>query len=476
MPTSQSNTLEYRLFIMGCLISMFVSFVLFITDTFIAKEYDSSVIEAASFIIFFVFYYQVKYKGKFEKALTPFAIILLIIVNLAWFTGGGLNLTNAFIFFLILILILIISPKYTRPGFVVAIFVNLVIFSALEFSYPEYSMPVIKNNQLLIVNTIVLLVVFSIGAYVLLFFKNQYDLERETVKKQNIELDSSSSEMEAQNEELQQYQEEVMAQRDFIEEKNRILETQAIELENANAQIQAINSSLEQTVEERTKNLLELNNDLDLLVYRSSHDFRRPLTTLMGLNEIARLTVKDELSKELFNKVNKTAVNMDKMLLKFFMLYNINHFRTTYEGNTLDEIVDKIENNMISRKRNITFNRKIELVNYNNKDERNSLIEIILENLVENSLIYNREDHMVIDLEIDEKDGYLHILERDNGNGIHASFHQKIFEMYFRGSTLSTGNGLGLYVAKRAADLLKASITLDSKEGAYTQFEFEFKI
>ena len=222
--------------------------------------------------------------------------------------------------------------------------------------------------------------------------------------------------------------------------------------------------------------MLDLNNDLDLLVYRSSHDFRRPLTTLMGLNEIARLTVKDELSQELFKKVNKTALNMDKMLLKFFMLYNINHFRSTYEGNTLFEIIDKIESNLINRKRNITFNKKIKLDAYNEKDERNSLIEIILENLVENSLIYNGKDQMVIDLDILEKDGKLHITQADNGNGIPSSYFKKIFEMYFRGSTLSTGIGLGLYVVRRAALLLDAEINLASKEGAYTTFYLSFKI
>lgn len=267
-----------------------------------------------------------------------------------------------------------------------------------------------------------------------------------------------------------------MAQRDFIEDKNKKLEIQAVELEKANEQIQAINSSLEKTVVERTKSLLDLNNDLDLLVYRSSHDFRRPLTTLMGLNEIARLTVKDELSKELFNKVNKTAMNMDKMLLKFFMLYNINHFRTAYEGTTLDEIVNKIEQNFISRKRNIAFNKKIELENYNAKDERNSLVEIILENLIENSLIYNSKNKLIIDLEITEKDGKVLITQTDNGNGIPNSYFEKIFEMYFRGSTLSTGNGLGLYVVKRAAKLLNASVDLESKEGEFSTFKIEFAV
>lgn len=476
MQTNHKNTLEYRLFIMACIISMFVSFLLILIDTFIAKEYDSSIVGLLSLFTFSFFYYQVKYKNRFEVLLTPFIVMLLVLMNLAWFTGGGLNITNTFIFILILILTLIISPIQRRSIFLVMIFVNLVIFLAMEFLYPTYSDQIMKDDRLLVINTIVLFVVFSIAAYVITFFKNQYDIERETVKNQNLELDASNSEIESQNEELIQYQEEVMAQRDFIEEKNKMLEQQAIELEKANLQIQAINSSLEKTVEERTKSLIDLNNDLDLLVYRSSHDFRRPLTTLMGLNEIARLTVKDRLSQDLFDKVNKTALNMDKMLLKFFMLYNINHFRTTYEGTTLDEIVDKIEQNFISRKRNITFNRKIELNNYTAKDERNSLIEIILENLIENSLIYNNKDKMIIDLEIVEKDGKVIITQKDNGNGIPNSYFEKIFEMYFRGSTLSTGNGLGLYVVKRATTLLKASIDLESNEGEYTKITIEFPI
>jgi signal transduction histidine kinase len=455
---------------------MFVSGVMFFLDTFIAKEYVSSVLEVVSFASFGFFYFQAKYKGHFEKMLIPFLIMLLLILNAAWFTGGGLNITNALIFFLILLLSLIVAPHDFRPVWLVFIFVNLAVFSALEFLYPVYSRPVIKNNSLLAINTIVMVLIFSISAYILVFVKNHYEKERDLVRKRNLELDTVNSEIETQNEELIQYQEEVMTQRDFIEEKNKMLEKQAIELEKANEQVKAVNASLEMMVEKRTKELITINNDLDLLVYRSSHDFRRPLTTLMGLNEVARLTLVDDFSKELFAKVHNTAIMMDKMLLKFFMLYNINHFRTSYAGGSLDEIIAKIEKNLVARKRNISFTKSIDLVTYAEIDERNSLLEIILENLFENSLIYNSKDRMVIDLSISEKEGYLHIQHYDNGNGIPKSYHTQVFDMYFRGSTLSTGNGLGLYVVRRAADLLKATIRLDSKEGVFTKFDISFKI
>lgn len=406
----------------------------------------------------------------------PFIVLLIIIMNGAWFTGGGLNITNVFVFLLVQLLIIIISPRGQRAIYMTIIFVNLGVFTFVEFLYPSYSPQVIRHSDQLIIDFTILFLVFGIMAYLMSFFKNQYEKERELVISQNRELDISKSEIEAQNEELTQYQEEVMTQRDFIEDKNQILEQQAIELEKANEEIQAINESLEEKVKDRTKKLMELNNDLDLLVYRSSHDFRRPLTTLMGLNEIARLTVEDKVSRELFEKVNQTALNMDKMLLKFFMLYNINHFRTNYDENSLTEIIDKIDEGLISKKDNITFNTKIDIKTYYEKDERNSLIEIILENLVENSMTYNSKENLIIDLEITEHDGDLHISHSDNGNGIPLPQHSKIFDMYFRGSTLSVGNGLGLYVAKRAADLLHAPIHIDSKEGEHTKFSISFQI
>jgi signal transduction histidine kinase len=476
VPITHNNNLEYRLFLRACLIAMFMTFIVFVLDTLIAHDYASSIAGVVIFFVLFLFFYQVKYKKRQALLLNPFIIILILGNNVAWFVRGGLNISNASVFLIILLLINILSPPSKRFIYLGLIFINLMVFTGLEFFYPSYSMPFVLDEKILVINSVVLFVVFGIVAYVMIFFKNQYDKERDTVRNQNVKLDISYSEIETQNEELIQYQEEVLAQRDFIEEKNNKLEQQATELESANEEIQAMNDSLEEKVIDRTKQLIDLNNDLDLLVYRSSHDFRRPLTTLMGINEVARLTVKDEVSKELFDKVNQTALNMDKMLMKFFMLYNINHYRTTYEGITLVDIINKVDKNMVSRKKNIIFNRKIETKNYHEIDERNSLIEVIIENLMENSLIYNSKGNMIIDLEIAEQNGELKINLNDNGDGIPSSYQDKIYDMYFRGNTLSTGNGLGLYVAKKAANLLNANMKLNSKEGEFSKFEISFPV
>ena len=445
-------------------------------DAFISGDYLSSVVGFVSFVVFAAYFYFVRYGNKMTTLLVPFIVTLIVVVNAAWFTGGGLTLTNSITYLLAMMIIIIIAPKTSRLWFLMIIFINLIVLTSLEFFQLPYTQPGTLSNRRIVVYSIVLFVDFGIAAYVLLFFKNQYELERETVRKQNLALEKSFSEIESQNEELVQFQEEVMAQRDFIEEKNKKLESQAIELEQVNQKIQSINNNLEMTVEERTRRLKDLNQDLDLLIYRSSHDFRRPITTLMGLNEIARLTIKDDESKKLFEEVHRTAINMDKMLLKFFMLYNINHFRTIHEGNSLEDILGRLEKELVQRHPGAKIQVRLLTKKYHERDSRNSLVEIILENLIENALIYNSKDEVIIDLDIYEKNGFLHIIHSDNGNGIPSEYYGKIFEMYFRGSTLSVGNGLGLYVVKRAADLLEAMINVDSKEGEFTRFAISFKI
>ena len=58
----------------------------------------------------------------------------------------------------------------------------------------------------------------------------------------------------------------------------------------------------------------------------------------------------------------------------------------------------------------------------------------------------------------------------DNGLGIDSEYKTKIFQMFFRGSEISQGNGLGLYLVKKAIDKLGGNIEVDSEEGKFTSF------
>lgn len=80
----------------------------------------------------------------------------------------------------------------------------------------------------------------------------------------------------------------------------------------------------------------------------------------------------------------------------------------------------------------------------------------------------------IILLKAYQKENLLIIEVTDNGQGIEPELTSRVFDMYFRGSENSKGNGLGLYIVKKAADKLQAIVRLESEVGKRTTVTIAF--
>ena len=248
---------------------------------------------------------------------------------------------------------------------------------------------------------------------------------------------------------------------------------QKIQLVKANSEVKRVNEHLEELVTERTCQLQEANKELDTFLYKSSHDLRRPLTTIVGLSNIARLTLKEE-AYELFERAANTARHMDKMLKKLLNVNEIHHpshyspidFPTQVQ-NTIDELQDLIVDNNIKVKS--TIQSGISFSSYPD------LIEIILKNLVENALWFSsvNENNLrpKININVSQDNGQVSIELQDNGPGIEPSIQDTIWDMFFVGHEQSKGNGLGLYITRKAVKALRGDIQFESKESGMTSFQ-----
>jgi signal transduction histidine kinase len=98
------------------------------------------------------------------------------------------------------------------------------------------------------------------------------------------------------------------------------------------------------------------------------------------------------------------------------------------------------------------------------------LMSIILENLLENAVIFRKTKQANIDIHLEVNQRHVVIQVRDDGTGIMKEYQDKVFEMFFRGSEKSKGNGLGLYLVKKAVQKLQGNISLESTEGQHTVF------
>lgn len=258
--------------------------------------------------------------------------------------------------------------------------------------------------------------------------------------------------------------------KEIHEQKEEIL-AQSEELVEANQTISSINKALELKVEERTSEVRQAYKELDTFFYRSSHDFRRPITTFLGLAEVAKITVKDENAQELFGKVKETAQNLDKMLVK---LQSISNFGTqqiaikeVFTKELVDQVLDIFREEITKRGIAVSVIEKNEGAFYSYP----VLIKTIIENLLENSIQFCVPVKPVIIVTIESQPEQLTIEVEDNGQGISNEYQNRIFEMYFRANERSQGNGLGLYIIKKAVEKLNGEVRFKSQVGVGSHFE-----
>jgi signal transduction histidine kinase len=251
------------------------------------------------------------------------------------------------------------------------------------------------------------------------------------------------------------------AHREISDQKEEI-QSQSEELIDANETIAEINKKLEGKIEERTVALSQAYKELDTFFYRSSHDFRRPLTTFMGLAEVAKVTVKDANALELFEKVKETAYNLDKMLVKLQSISDMGSQQLVYKEVMIKEIFETVCDTFRDElhRKNIKTSAEIRLpgpfISYP------AMIKIIIENLVENAIHFCGMDNPFIKLKTTQSGEYITIDMQDNGQGISREYQDQVFDMYFRANERSKGNGLGLYIVKKAVEKLDGSISLSS--------------
>jgi signal transduction histidine kinase len=243
-----------------------------------------------------------------------------------------------------------------------------------------------------------------------------------------------------------------------------------------NKKIDKLNEMLEAKVSERTARLMEINKELDTYLYRASHDIRRPIRTLLGLNNIAQLNADPEQMKQLFSKVHSTAMSMDKMLFKLQMAYELNNTHSI-EKVDIEEVTKECINDMSleikDQNANIIVNisEKAKVVKANK-----ALLRIALDNILENALIYQRAEKNEIEIFTDEGNYYFYIHVKDNGFGIPEKYFDDLFKPYFKISNKTQGSGLGLFLAHKAISFLAGEISVSSTINEGSQFTLKIPI
>lgn len=220
------------------------------------------------------------------------------------------------------------------------------------------------------------------------------------------------------------------------------------------------------------ENLLESNSELEIFVYKASHDLRGPLASIIGLVNVSNYEIKDKAAIEYLKMIGESTKKLDYTLIELVKTMKIKDIRR------FDDLIDF--NKLIETKLGefkyftgfdnlkISVNVSLEREFYSN----NFLLETIFQNLIENAIKYQNDSSSqpFLKIEVASFSNKIQIIFEDNGIGIKSSVQGMIFDMYYKAVESSKGSGLGLYLVKKCVEKLDGEIELRSFIGKGSTF------
>ena len=103
------------------------------------------------------------------------------------------------------------------------------------------------------------------------------------------------------------------------------------------------------------------------------------------------------------------------------------------------------------------------------------LLAIIWNNFLSNAIKFTPEGGR-IDVRLEKVSDHILVSVQDWGCGMDEKTRAHVFEKFFQGDTshATNGNGLGLALAARVADICGGKISVESEQGKGSVFSFEF--
>lgn len=228
----------------------------------------------------------------------------------------------------------------------------------------------------------------------------------------------------------------------------------------------------EQKFKEQYVELEKINRELDKFVYTASHDLKAPLSSILGLVNIARM---EQLSETHSNYLDMIEKNISK--LNGFILDIINYSRNSRTELIQDKVdIEALTRGTIEDMQFMNGFDKVEIICETTapvplySDEKR--LKVILNNLVSNAINYHlltRPDpYIKISMTVDTQCMVMQVA--DNGQGIKKEYLPKIFDMFYRASDNSKGSGLGLYIVKEIITRMGGTISVVSQPMQGTTF------
>lgn len=249
----------------------------------------------------------------------------------------------------------------------------------------------------------------------------------------------------------------------------QLLRKQKDKSENLSKEILEKNLALEKT-----------NQELDQFVYSTSHDLKAPLASIKGLLNLADLE-KQTIPATIIAYLDmmRERVNSLNLFIKDILDYS----RNSRLGLTIEDVnISYLVQEVCTTNKYLENTEKVKLITdvdsyLTAKIDKNRIFRILV-NLVSNAIKYSDLNKKLPSINITAiiESNHLNIVVKDNGIGINPISKEKIFDMFYRGTELADGSGLGLYIAREMAIKMNGSLDFKSELGIGSTFSIRIPL
>ena len=210
-----------------------------------------------------------------------------------------------------------------------------------------------------------------------------------------------------------------------------------------------------------------------------SHELKTPLTSILGYAEIMRDGVaKREDMKRFAGKIHAEATQLMSLIEDIIRLSQLDEKTPLPEMTTVDlkhiceDVCQRLQPQ--AEKAGVSINAHCAPLSVRGIPK---MLEEIVQNLVDNAIKYNTSNGSV-GVSLKEVDHRVELSVSDTGIGIPEEHVSRVFERFYRVDRSRNkqigGTGLGLSIVKHSAEMMNATVQLQSKLGIGTTVTISF--
>ncbi|NBC03933.1 MAG: response regulator, partial [Bacteroidetes bacterium] len=257
-----------------------------------------------------------------------------------------------------------------------------------------------------------------------------------------------------------------------------IVRWRSYKLQKEKEELQKIVSQRTEQIQKQAEQLKELDDAKSRFFANISHEFRTPLTLILGqVEQLESGSVADnpESVYKMIKRNGQRVLGLVNKLLDLSTLESGNMKLKTIKTDLitfLQPIIAAYDS--LAESKGIQFDFEPGVENLPIYLDRNK-IEKVIQNVISNAFKFTPEEGWItVSVVQHHAEGSVQIRVEDSGGGIDSDELDKIFNRFYRGKDSTTknkeGSGIGLALAKELVTLHKGTISVESEVGQGTCF------